>query len=1629
MPPHFTEHPYYGPNVMSPPSFQLPLASLYPVTDPSSGSWANRPVPLSIAVGNPHVPEQQEHRAVGTSDVYWPPYLSHHGDYGSHILQSGYAYTVPPAFQTAGPASTSGWSHHVPPHQPTICNGASGSVFPTSRDSTSTLPSVAASYKSASGLLPQARGTTTQVPLPASVSATSQGYPLPFAIGTSAVRSPRSLIKLTPYNGTGSLETFLAKFENTARYLQWNDVDKYYHLCASLEGAAGQILWDAGPQAMTESIIRLLQTRFGNEFQAERFKAELCARRRNPGEPLQQLYQDVCRLVALAYPSSEVALSNYVAKEAFITALDGAKLQLEVMKKEPRNIEEALNYATKLEAYERSLSLAGHADDIEQRSTRRRSQKVFTVTDPPDADDPIALRKQVNDMQDALVQATRSLAALSAEPERSRITPSAAASNSGSVSDAVLAPSVPATGQTTCKKRSVREGGRGQGGRRRSKDTDPCRVCGQLGHWANECGQRTSGPIVKGVLSPRMTPTCVYVMAKFRNRPIRCLLDSGCERSVIGRRYIQGMRLKRSKYELFAANKTSLPVDGDADIHFTIDGHPMTTSVSVSPVIDELLLGSDWLVQNKCRWDFAAATVFVGDQLINTYQRKHTDVCRRIFVSEQCVVPPRHEANIPVRMMYDHIHCPKTEWAVEPRVLRPGVVAARTLLNDDRTYVVVRVLNYSDTSHTFKVDSYLSSAEPVISVVGSEQFGTTACWKSAPDKIAGKGSVNMDVLSGSEPLEPISQQSSCDASGPSFATHQMRLNTRHNRRCDDYRRLATIVDNPTPDQHGHIQCLIERLPDDLTAEQRVRAEEFIKSRTHVFSRSEFDIGRTDVLHHRIDTGDNTPHYERLRRHPTSQLPVIDQHVEQMLQHDVIEPAASSWCSNVVMVKKRDGSMCCIDYRKTNELIKKDKFPLPKIDTCLDMLNASRYFSSCDLRQGYWQTVIDEKDRDKTAFVTRKGQWRFKVLSFGLCNAPSQFARTMELVLSGLTYDICLVYLDDILVFSKTFEEHCDRLAAVFDRLERHTLKLKASKCHLFQRKVTFLGHVVSEKGIECDPDKITAIANWPRPKDVPEVRTFCGLASYYRSFVANFAHIARPLHELTRKNASFVWTDACEDAFNELKRRLTSSPILVAPPDEGTFVLDTDASDTALGLVLQQEQDGVLRVIAYASRALSDAERRYCITRRELLGVIYGLKKFRQHLLGRPIIVRTDHAALTYLMKTPEPIGQQGRWLDLLGEYDITIQHRPGRIHGNSDALSRRPCERADQSECRQCVRRSSTPVGKSSTRQSIDVQRADMSTVDTDEVDLSSVESAVQPVGDNSNRVHVIEAELGDDKSDTSICLEDIRRAQSMDDNIRPVVDRWREGKPPDHTDIRQYPEEARVLFMQWDSLLVQDDILYRRFHHPDGSTKFLQIVLPENLWKRYLEKLHADLGHFGQTKTEIAASRRIYFPGLRSYTKLIVKNCKVCNLHQRGRQAPRQTALKPMREFRPMAVLHADLVGPVPEGKNSQNQRGFQYILSVVDSATRYLWLRLLRHKTADAVAVALYEDIITRVSVPSAILTDQGREFTGEVVKRLCDRLGIHRLRTSAYHPQTDAKCERIHSSQHNNEIDRRKARAVA
>jgi hypothetical protein len=380
-----------------------------------------------------------------------------------------------------------------------------------------------------------------------------------------------------------------------------------------------------------------------------------------------------------------------------------------------------------------------------------------------------------------------------------------------------------------------------------------------------------------------------------------------------------------------------------------------------------------------------------------------------------------------------------------------------------------------------------------------------------------------------------------------------------------------------------------------------------------------------LVQHRIDTGDCAPFKEQLRRHALAYLPVIDEHVDRMLEADVIEPAVSPWASNVVLIRKKNNSLrFCIDYRRLNSITTKDSYPLPRVEDCLRSLGSSQFLNNLDLRPGYWQAEIMPEDRDKTSFVTRRGIFRFKVLSFGLVNAPALFQRLMDLVLSGMTWNGYLVHLDDIVVYGNTFEEHLDRFADVLRRTEQTNLKLNPQKCRLFQRQITFLGHVISAKGIAPDPEKVEAIMSWRKPRNVTEVRSFMGLCSYYRSHVPQFAELAQPFHALTKKHAVFRWTDSQEHAFQRLMESLMSAPLLCAPSDEGGFVLDTDSSNVAVGAVLQQEQDGQLRVIGYASRCLDRAQRNYCTTRNELYGVVFGLRKFRQFLLARQFVLRTD---------------------------------------------------------------------------------------------------------------------------------------------------------------------------------------------------------------------------------------------------------------------------------------------------------------------------------------------------------------------------------------------------------------------
>ena len=464
------------------------------------------------------------------------------------------------------------------------------------------------------------------------------------------------------------------------------------------------------------------------------------------------------------------------------------------------------------------------------------------------------------------------------------------------------------------------------------------------------------------------------------------------------------------------------------------------------------------------------------------------------------------------------------------------------------------------------------------------------------------------------------------------------------------------------------------LPERLSPLQQQQLNDLFREFSDVFSQGEDDLGSTPLLDHTIETYGPPLRQPYRRQNPAVRREEMVQ-VQQMLASNVISPSNSPWASPVVMVRKKDSSLrFWVGFRQLNAATVKDTHPLPRIDDLLDALHGARWFSTLDLKSGYWQVPITENDKAKTAFSTSSGQLcEFNQVPFGLCNAPATFSCLMDRVLAGLHWETCLFYLDDIIVFSSTWEEHLARIRQVFEWLRHANLKLGADKCTFAAKEVSYLGHRVTEEGLLPDSSLLEAIREIPPPKTATEVRSFLGLAGYYRRYVKNFAAIAGPLHALTRKDAVLQWSAECQAAFDKLKTLLTTSPITAFPGFSQAFRLYTDASTADLGAILAQVHDGKARIICCSSRALNQAEKAYPATKLDCLAIVWAVAKFRPYLMAMPFEVYTDHYALQWLQTMRTEYALLHRWSAALEEYDFTVCHRPGKALTHVDGLSRLP--------------------------------------------------------------------------------------------------------------------------------------------------------------------------------------------------------------------------------------------------------------------------------------------------------------------------------------------------------------------
>ena len=778
-----------------------------------------------------------------------------------------------------------------------------------------------------------------------------------------------------------------------------------------------------------------------------------------------------------------------------------------------------------------------------------------------------------------------------------------------------------------------------------------------------------------------------------------------------------------------------------------------------------------------------------------------------------------------------------------------------------------------------------------------------------------------------------------------------------------------------------------------------------KQYPNIFPTDKKELGRTSELPVQIPIAEGRqPRRLPARRVPLHSKPKLQEEIESLLRRGLISPSRSPWASPIVLVEKKDGSTrFCVDYRELNAATIKDSYPIPRTDEALDTLAGACIFTTLDLAAGYWQQEMHPDDRHKTAFATPGGGlYEWNVMPFGLCNAPAAFQRLMDLVLTGLNWRTCLVYIDDIIVFSSTIEEHKQRLGEVFKRIDSAGLKLNLSKCHFFKEKVEYLGHVVSARGVEPRTEKIQAVQEFPVPKNAKELSRFIGLANYYRRFIPRFADVAAPLYDAMKAKTLFSWTETCQAAFEELKNRLTTAPVLAFPRMDLPFIVETDASDIGVGAILSQKyEDGSIHVIAYSSSALRAQKKSWITAEKEAFAIISAVREFRPYLYHSKFTIITDHEPIKWMDDLNCPPHKIYRWILELQEYEYEIIHRPGRIHSHADALSRAP--RPEDSE-----------------------NKKGHQTNEEDNGDFSERLLPPKSSDPKENKAGKEEA-AGSDATPAKCCMiemesrmEEFRQKQLEDGIVGDALRRIEGGQvdppPPDPNPVAGNPDfprpreqlEKLCLRRVWSRLAVRGGVLCRNWICPmKEKERKVQIVLPKgDLRAEMLYRCHDDpaAAHDGIERTYTRLHDRFYWPLMRRDVEEYVQQCVKCATGKPTLHWER-AKLQPIESSRRWELITMDFLGPF-----LVTDTGWEYALIMTDHFTKWPEVYLTSDLTAATVAYKII-DFTTKYGTPERILADQGTQFESKLLKELCELKGIKKVRTSPYHPQTDGQTERF------------------
>ncbi|XP_076660824.1 uncharacterized protein LOC143364275 [Halictus rubicundus] len=769
------------------------------------------------------------------------------------------------------------------------------------------------------------------------------------------------------------------------------------------------------------------------------------------------------------------------------------------------------------------------------------------------------------------------------------------------------------------------------------------------------------------------------------------------------------------------------------------------------------------------------------------------------------------------------------------------------------------------------------------------------------------------------------------------------------------------------DQIGKFKAIVRT--SHIEKNLREPIEKILIHYLDVFNLETDTLPCTNLAKHTITLKENKIINTKSYRPPECHKLEIEKQMNDMLNKKIIEESDSPYNSPVwVVPKKADASgkqkwRIVIDFRKLNELTDQDAYPLPDIDDILSQLGNAKFFSALDLSSGFHQIPMDPDSKKYTAFSTPQGHFHYNRMPFGLKNAPATFQRMMDTALRGLVNKHCFVYLDDIIIFGDTIGKHNENLAMVLQRLRELGLKIQPDKCEFLKPELEYLGHLVTAEGVKPNPKKILAVERFKVPTTPTEIKSFLGLSGYYRKFIRNFSKIAKPLTDLTQKDVPFHWTDKQQNSFETLKQKLCEAPVLTYPDFNRQFTLTTDASNEGIGAVLSQ--DG--HPCCYISRTLNAPERNYTTTEKELLAIVWAVKRLRQYLLGRKFVIRTDHQALKWLNNCKDPSSRLMRWRLKLEEYEYEIEYTKGKDDTAADALSRVHAITRQQDEEDPEIQNHLKIFDEWEKDETIPAR---LKIVPNDHTFYQLTKTELG----NYDRINWLKKIYQILQKSTKIGIGD-KALTEMEKNRIKII-------------LMYFNDRYKTIYFAWEPIreLTEEEI---------------ETILKEN---------HNDAtGHFGIQKTYQRIKDKFKIPHLMEKIEDYVKRCDACQKEKLTRIRPKEMPIISDTPMQPNDKIAMDIIGPMTKTK-----KGNQFILSIHDDLTKYLILVPLKTQQTESILNALLDHYIYIFSAPKTILTDQGQNFVSELMTKFEEAFKIKHVKTTSFHPQSNGSLERTHAT---------------